>query len=53
VPPSVPRVCAREWRWPFFKFLENDVEGYSSSSGEEDDVQLRILLTTSFVQEVG
>jgi hypothetical protein len=37
----------------FVEFLENNVDGYLSSSGEEDDVQLRILLTTSSVQEVG
>jgi hypothetical protein len=40
----------------FVEFLENNVDGYSSSSsgdGEQDDVQLRILLTTGSVQEVG
>jgi hypothetical protein len=35
----------------FVEFLESNVEGYSA--GEEDDAQLRILLTTGSVEEVG
>jgi hypothetical protein len=40
----------------FVEFLEANVDGYSSSSGEDDNddaTQLRILLTTGSVEDVG